>query len=381
MAELVRCRPWLGLVRNTALSLFLCLVIAPAAQAVSETFYQCAQKYPDNETGRLKCYDRVVSGAGITPLSPGNAIQDEETEASQTPAISPAAGPGAVAAPNLSTERSYFTRAWNLDDLSSRDPSKLGRLQPYKQNYLIVRRTNRPNVLPGSPLADHNTLTPNDLDAAEVKFRLSFKADIGSQRHINFLGIKTFRLWGAYTQQSNWQIFNTRNSSPFRETNYEPELIATLGTGNASGLKLINLGWQHQSNGRPLPESRSWNRLYLQGGWEWNNNTSFLARGWRRISEDPAKDENPDIADYAGRADLVARWEPMDKSQAVAILLRNNLSGKNNRSFVQVDLATPAKFGNAARMHIQITSGYGESMIDYNYRQTTFGLGFSFREW
>jgi phospholipase A1 len=210
---------------------------------------------------------------------------------------------------------------------------------------------------------------------------VSFKTDIGSQQQIDILGIKTFRLWMAYTQQSSLQIFDTRNSSPFRETDYEPELIATLGTGNADGLKLINLGWLHQSNGRPLPESRSWNRLYLQGGWEWSNNASFLLRGWKRISESPEKDDNPDITDYVGKADLVARWEPMDKSYALALLLRNNLSGTHNRGFVQIDWATPAKFGNAARLHVQITSGYGESLIDYNYRQTTLGFGFSFREW
>ena len=34
-----------------------------------------------------------------------------------------------------------------------------------------------------------------------------------------------------------------------------------------------------------------------------------------------------------------------------------------------------------ARGYIQITSGYGESLTDYNFRQTTLGLGFVYREW
>ncbi len=367
-----------GIGRNIVLSgsvlcaAVCCLALAPSAYADGDTLMQCAQNYPDDNAERLKCYDQlVVSETARASGTQNNVIPDKKADANTALADIPAFG----------AERSYLTRVWNLDDLSSRDISKLGRLQPYRQNYLLVKKTGSPNRQPSSPLIDHNVTTPNDIDAVETKFQLSVKADIGDQRNVDFWGIKTFCLWGAYTQQSNWQMFNTRNSSPFRETVYEPELIATFGTGYSSGLKLINLGWLHQSNGRPLPESRSWNRIYLLGGWEWNDMTSIMARGWWRVPEDTSKDDNPDISDYIGRADLVIRWEPRDKSQAVALLLRNNLGRTENRGYAQLDWATPARFGHAARMHIQMTSGYGESLIDYNHRQNTFGLGFSFREW
>lgn len=333
-----------------------------AAQAGEERFLSCAKNYPDDNAQRLKCYDDALAPV---PAQPQTAAGEADND---------------VVAAEVPQPRSYLTRAWNLDDKANPDESKLGRLRPHRQSYLVVRKSSNANSQPGSGVPGHSVVTPNDLDALEAKFLLSFKADIGSQRDIDFWGLKTLRLWGAYTQQSNWQVFNTRNSSPFRETNYQPELIATFGTGNAAGLKMINLGLEHQSNGRPLPESRSWNRVYLQGGWEWNNSTSILARGWWRIPENRLKDDNPDIGDYLGRADLVARWEPQDKSQAVAILLRNNLRVRN-RGFVQVDWAMPFALGNAARVHAQLSSGYGESLIDYNHRQTTFGLGFSFREW
>ena len=335
--------------------------------AADERFQACAKNYPDNATQRLQCYDAIATPEAATapPTQPEVVASEADDEVVSMP----------------EPERSYLTRAWNLDDKANRDESKLGRLRPHRQSYFLVRKSSNTNNQPNSGVPGHNTLVPNDLDALEAKFQLSFKADIGSQRDINFMGLKTFRMWGAYTQQSNWQVFNTRNSSPFRETNYEPELIATLGTGNASGLKLINLGLEHQSNGRPLPESRSWNRVYVQGGWEWNNSTSILARGWWRIPENALKDDNPDISDYVGRADLVARWEPTDKSQSIAILLRNNLRLPKNRGFVQVDWAMPVALGSAARLHAQFSSGYGESLIDYNHRQTTLGLGFSFREW
>ncbi len=351
-------RPIAQIQINSFLCVVLCTAFAPLAYADDDIFLQCMQQYSGDAGKRLKCYDQLAA-----PTS------NENSGANATPALSTAA------------ERSYLTKEWNLDDQSNRDSSKLGRIQPYRQTYLLLKRTSNINLQPHSPAIGHTTLTPRDIDVSEAKFQLSLKADIGAQRNINFLGIKTLRFWGAYTQQSNWQVLNTRNSSPFRETIHEPELIATLGTGYASGLKLINLGWVHQSNGQPKPESRGWYRIYLLGGWEWNNTTSILLRGWKRIPEKLHADDNPDISHYLGHGDMVIRWEPTDKSQSIAILLRNNLSGKDNRGYMQIDWATPIKLGNSTRMHLQVTSGYGESLIDYNHRQNTLGLGFSFREW
>lgn len=351
---------------GTLLGASLGLFAAPAAYAGNDVFMHCAQQYPGNDAERLKCYDRAALPVSFPEQKPIDDVELTEAER--------------VKEPVHVAERSYLDTVWNLDNRTNREESKMGRLRPHRQSYLIVRRSNNVNQQPGSPAIGHSTLTPYDTDAMETKFQLSFKGDIGSQRDINLLGFKTFRMWGAYTQQSSWQVLNSRNSSPFRETNYEPELIATFGTGNASGLKLVNLGWAHQSNGHTLPESRSWNRVYMQGGWEWGN-TSVMARGWYRIPEKASQDDNPDITSYIGLADMIARWEPLDKTQSVTLLLRNNLRIGTNRGFAQFDWSMPVLMGNSARLHAQITTGYGESLIDYNHRQNTFGLGFSFREW
>lgn len=346
-----------------------CLFTLQPAWAGSEAFALCAKTFQNNDAERLKCFDNAASPASAPVLlrPETSALQDDDA----VPAV----------LPRPKAARSYLTRTWNLDDRTSHDESRLGRLIPHRQSYLLLRKTNNVNNMPASPAIGHTTLVSNDLDAQEAKFQFSFKADIGSQRDINILDFKTLRVWGAYTQQSNWQLLNARNSSPFRETNYEPELIATFGTGNESGLKLVNLGFSHQSNGHRVPESRSWNRVYVQGGWEWNNSTSILARGWYRLPEKSLQDDNPDLTAYIGVADVVARWEPADKSQAAVLLLRNNLRMGQNRGFAQFDWSLPIALGNASRLHAQITSGFGESLIDYNHRQTTFGLGFSFREW
>lgn len=330
------------------LALLFCVLSGRATAA--DDALQCARIGED--AARLKCYDSFVQ-APTTPPSPQPVME----------------------------ERSYLNRSWDLDN---KDDDALGDrlapLRPYRPSYLIARKTNQPNTLPESPSPGHITTASADTDSMELKFQFSEKAKILNSRSWHFLGFTSFRLWGAYTQQSNWQAFNSRDSSPFRETNYEPELIATMGTGNDYGLKLVNLGLVHQSNGRDLPGSRSWNRVYVQGGWE-TDTLSALVRAWWRVPENEAQDDNPDILDYYGRGDLLLRWAPLDDSQVVDILLRNNLRGDQNRSFIQIDWATPVTLSQSAKLHVQFTNGYGESLVDYNYRQTTLGLGVSFRDW
>lgn len=327
-------------------ALLLCVL---SSQTMAEDALQCARIGED--AARLKCYDSFAQPQA----------QPEPQRA--------AAG------------RSYLNRAWDLDN---RDDDLIGKklspLQPYRPSYLIARKTNQPNVLPYSPASGHTATSPSDTDSMELKFQISQKGKILNSRSWHFLGFTSFRLWGAYTQQSSWQAFNSQDSSPFRETNYEPELIATMGTGNDYGLKLVNIGLNHQSNGRDLPGSRSWNRAYLQGGWE-TDTWSALLRAWWRVPESVEQDDNPDIQEYLGKGDLVLRWAPLDDSQVVTILLRNNLNSEQNRGFIQIDWATPVIMTQSTRLHLQFTNGYGESLVDYNYRQTTLGLGVSFRDW
>jgi len=330
------------------LAFFICSRSAHSA----DDWLSCSVLAEDVE--RLKCYDKLKAGSGLHALP--NSVDS---------GVPP---------------RSYLTRTWDLD---YRDDALLGEnqspLRPHRVTYLIARMTGQPNAQPSSP-THLPSVAQMDIDVSELKFQFSQKAKILNPVSINFLGFTGVRLWGGYTQQSNWQAFNAGNSSPFRETNYEPELIVTLRTGKQYGLKLLNLGYVHQSNGRDISGSRSWNRTFMQGGWE-NDTFSALIRAWWRIPENIANDDNPDIEEYFGKGDFYLRWEPLDRSQVVDLTLRNNFQVKENRGFIQLDWATPVLVSKSTKLHVQFTSGYGESLIDYNFFQTTLGFGVSFRDW
>lgn len=315
------------------------LGLAPAVMAAKPDWKQCTEKL--NQTERLACFDQLS----------GRHYQ----------------------------QRSFLTRAWDLDGAGNPNQDGVRRLEPYRSNYALVRHVNRANPLPYSPTPAHNALLPGPYQQNELKFQFSAKSEIGNFREIELAGLRNFRLWAAYTQQSYWQLFNGAESSPFRETNYEPELIGTFGTGAAQGWKLLNIGLSHQSNGQANPLSRSWNRLYAQGGWEWDD-YFLLARGWWRFPEKAANDDNPDIERHVGRAEVEVHWAP-DSDEEVVLQVRSNLNLGHPRGYVELNWSTPVHFWHLSRLSLQFASGYGGSLIDYNFNQTAVAAGLTFKEW
>ena len=140
-------------------------------------------------------------------------------------------------------------------------------------------------------------MSEENLDNIEAKFQLSFKARVWTTDD------RRWGLWGAYTQQSNWQVYNSDEqvSKPFRETNYMPEVFVTFRPGielpGGFNWRLINAGYVHQSNGRSDPLSRSWDRLFVELGID-RDNFALSLKGWYRLKENARTDDNPDITDF-----------------------------------------------------------------------------------
>jgi phospholipase A1 len=139
------------------------------------------------------------------------------------------------------------------------------------------------------------------LDNTEAQFQVSLKVPLATN-----LFNRNVDIFGAYTVRSFWQIYNADESRPFRETNHEPELwLQAYPNWRVFGLNnaVVRLGINHQSNGRPDPISRSWNRAFVDFVFA-KDNFALSFKPWIRISEDIDDDDNPDIGDFLGHYEL-----------------------------------------------------------------------------
>ncbi len=177
----------------------------------------------------------------------------------------------------------------------------------------------------------------------------------------------------AYTQKSFWQT--SRYSSPFRETNYAPEIFVEFPY-KSKYLKGYKVSLIHESNGRNGDFSRSWNRVYLEGFFQFSN-LFVIPKVWYRIPEKKEEDDNPNIYKYYGYGEL--RLMLPYKNQNFDLSLRNNLkldssnkgSAKLNWSFpIPTNRHFPKAYG-----FLQVFTGYGNSLIDYDKKTHKIGFG------
>ncbi|MBE0464754.1 MAG: phospholipase A [Halomonadaceae bacterium] len=214
-----------------------------------------------------------------------------------------------------------------------------------------------------------NVTTDAGPDSNEVKFQLSVKVNLAE----DIFG-RVGDVYFGYTQRSWWQAYNTDASSPFRETNYEPEIF--IDFDNAwSALGWVNtrnrVSFNHQSNGRSDPLSRSWNRVYLESIFQRGDWALTLAPHWR-VPESESDDDNPDIERYMGYGDIRLA-KRLENNHEISGQWRGNPSAGHHGT--QIDYSWPT-FNNL-RAHVQYYYGYGESMIDYDNRVHRLSIGFS----
>ena len=238
-------------------------------------------------------------------------------------------------------------------------------LTPHRANYILpVAYNDSPNSgVYGSPI------TEADIDKTEIKFQISIKYKLFDDIYKN-----NGDFYIAYTNLSYWQAYNSNYSSPFRDTNHEPEAWLQFDTDyelfGGFNLRLIGVGFLHQSNGRTEPLSRSWNRLFMNFVFE-KENFALAVKPWYRIPEDDEDDDNPDIEKYLGYGELRAAYRWNDHT--FSLMFRNNLRDSGNKGAVELGWSFPLY--RKLKGYVQYFNGYGQSILDYNDCANTIGAG------
>lgn len=364
--------------------------------AASNTFAQVAEPATpatveacvalSSSADRLACYDSIFKAPTViepqvtepmvaaAPPVKSKELEKSSPESLKDKVVQKVSDLNLIgAAPKFDPNVSLLDRRWELSE-----ESKLGvwNIRAYQPVYLLpVFWTSDKNEYPESPNPNNTVTDKQNLTSSEAKFQISLKTKAWE----NIFG-NNGDLWLGYTQSSRWQVYNSEESRPFRETNYEPEASLMFRTNyELLGLnaRLLGVTLNHQSNGRSDPLSRSWNRVIFNLGFE-KDNFALMLRPWYRIEEDVKDDNNPDIKDYIGRGDLTAFYR--HKENDFSLMLRHSLKGGDkSHGAVQFDWAFPIK--GKLRGHLQLFDGYGESLIDYNHRATYVGLGVSLMNW
>ncbi|WP_367066429.1 phospholipase A [Oryzisolibacter sp. LB2S] len=334
---------------------------------------------------RLACFDQWAGRQAWQ--APAASAQDHPPSASPAAPVQLATQAAPPVPPEdegegcRGTAHTTMSRFWELE--SGTDCGTL-RFRGYRPMSVSVVHGSSVNRQPRSSNPINNASSTVDYRRTEMRVQLSVRTKLAKGLLPHPDPEARDSLWFGYTQQSYWQLFSPGISRPFRTTDHEPEIVyvypttANLPWGwrwRYSGLGLV-----HQSNGQSLPLSRSWNRVYLMTGIEQGDRWRLSGRIWKRIPEGAADDDNPGISGYIGRAELSLAWNP-NPDNTLSLTARHSL-GSVARGSVRLEwlqtlgsslLGKPSNL----RLHTQLFSGYGDSLVDYNRRRTMFSVGVS----
>ena len=368
--------------------LFAVAAALPAAAVANDAALQCTL-LQDNAL-RLACYDKVFA-AQLPPEQPLSEHEaDGKPQLDVVQSVRQSIGnkeatlvfdtPEGQAEPSqeLADAAAAHTPLSQMYDLDANDPHGILTVREHNPMYLMpVWYNSSPNYAPSSPTRGAALQERfSDQKRIETKMQVSFKSKIAED-----LFKSRADLWFGYTQKSDWQIYNQgRRSAPFRNTDYEPEIFITqpvkaqLPWGGR--LRMLGVGFAHQSNGQSRPESRSWNKVYAMAGMEWGKLT-VIPRVWMRLFDSSGEDnDNPDLTKYLGYGDVKLQYRLNDKHNFSTTLRYNPKSG-----YGAAEAAYTFPIKGKLQGVVRGFHGYGESLIDYNHKQSGIGFGLMFNGW
>lgn len=286
-----------------------------------------------------------------------------------------------VYANGLSSEKEFKVQTVETENIKDENAkksiedvlnTKFG-LTPYKVNYILPY---------GYRDGEYKSYVKSDnYTNIEAELQVSLKLYLGH----GLLGLDEV-YYASYSHQAFWQIY--ADSSPFRETIYNPEafvIFPILDDSSFLQMRSLKFAVAHKSNGQgnnkdvvyatpadnPGNRSRSINYLYSTLTLQHDTIMTDLSV-WVPFPGQDNLDDNPDLMEYIGYSSL--KFSYFKNKHLITLMGRASLV--TGYGAVEVTYSYPLMDG--AFIYGKIFSGYAESLIDYNNYITKFAIGFSF---
>lgn len=212
-----------------------------------------------------------------------------------------------------------------------------------------------------------------------ARFQISFKYEL-----TNELFRDDDSLFLGYTQTSVWDLSSP--SAPFYDTSYRPGIFYEVADRDRirpkGSLPWLQLGYEHESNGKSGVDSRSMDILFVRPclyfGKPGDTHVRFAPKVWAYVGGGG----NSDMEHYRGYADLlgildIGKDESFFSESQVAVTLRKGAHWEYGS--YQVDAAYP--LGSAFYLHFQYFNGFGETILDFDKRTTQYRIGIMLITW
>ena len=223
----------------------------------------------------------------------------------------------------------------------------------YKDNYMVT----------GIPL--NKGITRKTADAF---FQFSIRHRITR----SVLPFNSF-LYIIYSQRSFWDIYD--ESSPFRDTNYNPGIGIgryVIKDDKLKGAVMVSL--EHESNGKAGEDSRSWNYINLSAKYFYNMRLSAKAQVYLPYVDGG---NNKDLLRYKGYGIISVNY--IDKKNLWWFSL--NITPRDK--FINPNLHTSLSFKVSKNSNQYLTldyyAGYGEGLLNYKEYTNQIRIGFTIK--
>lgn len=223
----------------------------------------------------------------------------------------------------------------------------------YEDNYIVT----------GVPLNK-----PVTKKTADAFFRFSIRQRVTK----SVLPFNSF-LYITYSQKSFWDIYD--ESSPFRDTNYNPGIGIgryVIRDNKLKGALMVSL--EHESNGKAGDDSRSWNYMNLSAKYFYNMRLSAKAQVYLPYVDGG---NNKDLLHYRGYGIFSINY--IDRKN----LWWFNLNIIPRDKFINPNLHTSLSYRVSRNSNQYLTldyyAGYGEGLLNYKKYTNQIRIGFTIK--